>query len=363
MQMEQLKSLFKAFSYYCRYYHLVYHIKRIKDKRARLLILTYHNLFDEPKPGTPEKELFQLRPSVTKREFESHLRVLKKRFRIVSLPNVVREIREKGRLEDDSVAITFDDGYESFYRLAFPLLRKYDFPATVFLPTDFIDNHKMFWWDKLSQIIFCAPPPPEATYALNSVIGKKRAQQFRSAANDIRRKKEFLESLESYLRNLEDGQRKEKIENLKEILQPDKDPKSENLNTLSWDQITEMFREEISFGSHTCSHSNLKFASLEKVEEELAKSKEAIEKNIKGTVDCFAYPYGVDLETHFRIKPILSDLRYECACTCLPGVNSSSSDPLFLKRTALPMTTFGPVIARELLLNYSGKFKKELSYA
>jgi len=356
--MEQLKSMVKAFSYYCGYYHLVDRFRRIRDKRGRLLVLTYHDLSDEPKPGTVEKELFELRPSVTKRQFESHLQMLKKRFKVVSLPDIVREIRGKGRLENDSVAITFDDGYESFYRLAFPLLRKYDLPATMFLPTDFVSSQRMFWWDELLQIIFYAVPQRKSASFLIPIIGEKLAKQFHSAGNDVRRRKEFLEFLEFYLRSIQDGQREEKIKNLKEILLPDQDVKSASSKTLTWDQIAEMARQGINFGSHTRSHLNLKFASLEKVEEELAKSKDAIEKNDKARVVCFAYPYEVDFETHLGVKAILNDLKYECACTSLPGVNLSNLDPFFLKRMTLPMNASRPVIARELILGYSGRFKE-----
>lgn len=361
--MEQLKSIVKAFNYHCGYYHLVDSFRRIKDKQGRLLVLTYHNLSDEPKSGTFEKELFELRPSVTKSQFESHLQVLKEKFRVVSLPDIVREKKEKGRLENDCIVITFDDGYESFYHLAFLLLKKYDLPATVFLPTDFINGQRTFWWEELLQIIFYALPSDKSTSALIPLMGEKLAKQFCAAGNEVERKKEFLESLEIYLRNIEDGQREEKIKNLKEILRSDGDVKLTKQRTLNWEQIAEMSQQGISFGSHTCSHLNLRFASLEKVEEELSKSKAIIEKKLGARVVCFAYPYEGDFETHLRIKPILSHLEYECACTCFRGVNLSNFDPFFLKRMTLPMTAFGPVIARELLLGYSGKFKEEFLHA
>ena len=357
--MEQLKSVAKAFNYYCGYYHLADRFRRIKNKQGRLLVLTYHTLSDELSPGTVQKQLFDLRPSVTKRQFESHLQVLKKRFQVVSLPDIVGEIRDKGRLENDSVAITFDDGYESFYRLVFPLLRKYDFPATVFLPTDFVGSQRVFWWDELLQIVFCAIPERKSEPFLIPLIGERLARQFCSVGNNVKSKRDFLESLEFYLRSIEDGQKEEKIKNLKEILVPGQDVNSASPKTLTWDQIAEMVGEGIHFGSHTCSHLNLKFAPLEGVEEELAKSKEIIEKNINSRVVCFAYPYDADFETHLRVKPILNHLEYECACTSLPGVNSSDLDPFFLKRMTLPMTTSRPVIARELLLGYAGKFKEK----
>ena len=361
--MEQLKSMFKAFSYHCGYYHLTDRLRRIRDRQGRLLVLTYHDLSDDPKPGTGEKELLQLRPSVTKRQFESHLQVLKKGFKVVSLPDIVRGIKDKGRLENDSVAITFDDGCESFYRLAFTLLKKYYLPATQFLPTDFIDTGRTFWWDELLQIVFRAAPQSRSASLLMPVIGEKLAQQFCSAGNDLRRKREFLESLEFYLRNIEEEQRGAKIKSLKRILLPDGDVKPTSSKTLGWDQIAEMVRGGIDIGSHTCSHLNLRFASSEKVEEELAESKEIIERKIKARVVCFAYPYDADFGTHLRVKPVLNDLKYECACTSSSGVNLSDLDPFFLQRVTLPMTAFRPVIVRELLLNYSGKFKEESPYA
>ena len=50
---------------------------------------------------------------------------------------------EEGKqLPNHPVVITVDDGYVTFYNLAFPLLREMNLPATILLPTDFADHHE-----------------------------------------------------------------------------------------------------------------------------------------------------------------------------------------------------------------------------
>jgi peptidoglycan/xylan/chitin deacetylase (PgdA/CDA1 family) len=319
------------------------------------MILTYHNISDGREHLDEAPHPFKLRPAITAQQFELHLRILKKSYNVVSLEEGVKWLKGGKELKNNLAVITFDDGYESFYTLAFPLLKKYDFPATVFLPTDFINQKKIFWWDELTNVFFHFDSKTLPSAQLIPIIGEKLVKQVRALKNDTKRKMQFLHSLESYLRSIEDQQREEKIERIKEILPLDQDVKSAELKTLSWGQIAEMSRGGISFGSHTCSHLNIGFASLEKIEEELAKSKESIETNVKVKVISFAYPYSADFETHLRVKPILDNLEYECACTCLTGVNLSNSDPFFLKRMTLPMTTYSSIISRELFLSLSGK--------
>ncbi|MBI3302969.1 MAG: polysaccharide deacetylase family protein [Deltaproteobacteria bacterium] len=47
--------------------------------------------------------------------------------------------------------VAFDDGYASVYHLAYPVLRALRLPATVFVPTDFIETRGLMWWDRLRQ--------------------------------------------------------------------------------------------------------------------------------------------------------------------------------------------------------------------
>jgi len=54
-------------------------------------------------------------------------------------------------LKANSVLLTVDDGYQDFYNLAFPILKKYEVPATVFFTTDFIDKRIWLWHDLLNS--------------------------------------------------------------------------------------------------------------------------------------------------------------------------------------------------------------------
>ncbi len=309
-----------------------------------MIILAYHNISDGASHPV------NLRPEITAQQLELQLEILKKSYQVVSLEEGIKFLKRGKELKDKFIAITFDDSYESFYTIAFPLLKKYNFPATVFLPTDFINNQRIFWWDELHQVIAYAVPSGESASVLIPVIGEKLAKQFNETEKDFKRREQFLESLEFYLKSIEEGLRQEKIEKLKELLLTDQHVKLAKPRNLSWDQIVEMSRQGISFGSHTCSHLNLKFASLERVKEELAKSKEIIEDNIKVKVVSFAYPVEAHFETHLRVRPILINLKYECACAGWRRVNLSNFDPFFLRRTTLPMSAWKSLIVRELLL-------------
>ncbi|NIR16016.1 MAG: polysaccharide deacetylase family protein, partial [Desulfobacterales bacterium] len=56
------------------------------------------------------------------------------------MKEVLRFVNYQQPLPRKAVAITIDDGYRSVYELAYPILRRYNFKATLFIYTDFIDN-------------------------------------------------------------------------------------------------------------------------------------------------------------------------------------------------------------------------------
>ncbi len=74
-------------------------------------------------------------------------------FRVIRLQDLAAFMAGKQALPRQSVVITFDDGYESYYRYAYPLLKKHAFPATVFLYTDFVGASDALSWPQMREMV------------------------------------------------------------------------------------------------------------------------------------------------------------------------------------------------------------------
>jgi peptidoglycan/xylan/chitin deacetylase (PgdA/CDA1 family) len=81
--------------------------------------------------------------------FEAQMRFLKEhKYNVLPLEALAGLIRDKKRIPALSVAITLDDGYEDNYLYAFPILKKYGLPATIFIIVDEVgrpQNDRLSW--------------------------------------------------------------------------------------------------------------------------------------------------------------------------------------------------------------------------
>ena len=109
------------------------------------VILQYHHVSNE----TPA--ITSLSPST----FAEHMAYLKdNNFNVVDLPVLMAKIQAKQPLPDKTVAITFDDGYNSVLEHAHPLLKQYNWPYTIFINPKFINDGYTghIGWEKLNQM-------------------------------------------------------------------------------------------------------------------------------------------------------------------------------------------------------------------
>ena len=73
-------------------------------------------------------------------------------YRVLRLAQLTGFLEGKEPLPPRSVVVTFDDGYESVYRHAFPVLRKLGLPATLFVYTDFVGAGDAVSWSQLAEM-------------------------------------------------------------------------------------------------------------------------------------------------------------------------------------------------------------------
>lgn len=115
-------------------------IKKLRNLFASTgYIVLYHRVVD------PKTDLHQL--CISPENFREQIKFLKENFRIVPLVQLVREIRVK-KLKNNTMAITFDDGYADNLYNALPILQEHNVPATVFLTAGYVSQNKPFYWDK-----------------------------------------------------------------------------------------------------------------------------------------------------------------------------------------------------------------------
>src|SRR5690554_5603907 len=105
-------------------------------------ILMYHRFAEQPASGRISREVF-----------ESQVKHLAKYYNPVSMTDLVKGLRGEHRLKPNSIAITVDDGYYDFYTVAYPILKRYQVPATLFVTTKFVDGEFWLWPDKISYIL------------------------------------------------------------------------------------------------------------------------------------------------------------------------------------------------------------------
>lgn len=89
--------------------------------------------------------------SVTRQNFYAQMKYLRDhRINVISLHDLVDYLNGKKIINEESVVITFDDGYKTNYRIAFPILREFKFTATIFLTSGRVGGTSD--WERLKGV-------------------------------------------------------------------------------------------------------------------------------------------------------------------------------------------------------------------
>jgi peptidoglycan/xylan/chitin deacetylase (PgdA/CDA1 family) len=85
--------------------------------------------------------------------FDRQMKYLKENgYRVISLEMLQGYLEYKTPLPEKSVIITIDDGYKSVYEVALPILKKYNFTASLFIYTDFVAGGSAMTWEQIKTV-------------------------------------------------------------------------------------------------------------------------------------------------------------------------------------------------------------------
>jgi peptidoglycan/xylan/chitin deacetylase (PgdA/CDA1 family) len=110
--------------------------------RDELTIIMYHGIIKDPL-------MVNDWCFIDENSFSTQIEYLKRHFEIISLSEAVERM-EKGEIKRPTAVITFDDGYQNNYDVAFPILQKKRTPATIFLTTGLINTDNTVWYGRIN---------------------------------------------------------------------------------------------------------------------------------------------------------------------------------------------------------------------
>ncbi len=303
-----------------------------------LRVLTYHRIAEPDE--TPD--LDPLLVSATPETFRRQMEHLRRRYRPVTLEQIVEACSEGGRpLPASAVHVTVDDAYRDFAEYAWPILRELGIPVTVFVPTAYPDHpDRALWWDRLHRATVRGTKDETWGRALEAARGSIDSVTLPPI--------EDHHQVRALMRRLGHDEAERFVDSTcREVGLDDREPSRQVSPVLSWDELRALSRDGVSFGAHTRHHAALTKLDEIRVRSEIRGSLEDLERELGAGARPIAYPYGVYDATVSRIA---REEGCTLGFTCEDGLNElGETDPFQLRRTNITRRTSVPIFALRML--------------
>ncbi len=251
---------------------------------------------------------------------------------VVSLQSVVDRLKAGEKPEPNSVVLTFDDGYASNYRLAWPVLREFNLPATIFVATGFLDGTEPMWFQRLDLALSTSTKP---FFEWKSPNGKVRLP-----LGTREQRQMALGKLLPELKHMPDEDMLSEIGRIERALGTELPAVSElpePMLPMTWDQVRELAATGlIDFGGHTHTHPIMARCSHEALRGEIFTCYERLKQELGREPRLFAFPNGGQGDYCAGALAVLKEAGFEAACTMRNGRVDQSSSLMELPRYGSP---------------------------
>ncbi|MDO8498398.1 MAG: polysaccharide deacetylase family protein [bacterium] len=125
------------------------YVPQTMGNQLKVPILMYHYISNNPNPEDRQRDSLATPPD----KFEEQLQYLSQNgYVTITLDTLYAALKKQVTLPSKPIILTFDDGYIDFFINAYPILQKYHFQATVFIPTGLMDQGYYLHWDQIKQM-------------------------------------------------------------------------------------------------------------------------------------------------------------------------------------------------------------------
>ena len=280
-------------------------------RRDGTLILCYHRVAE----GVEDPLHLCVRPG----NFAAHLEEMSR----VREPSTLADVSVPSRRP--RVVVTLDDGYRDNLTNALPIAEAKGVPITVFVTSGILGNHRGLWWDRLGTLMRSRPPHVRE---IDLPISGRNVR-LPLGSSGIRAD---LVSVRRHLLPLRVTEIERALDAVSEQWQVGSasPPDAQTLNPE--DLLRLAASDTVTIGAHTVDHVRLRDRPAREQRDTISGSKRELEQSIGRTVSHFAYPFGRRDDFDDRSVDAVRSAEFDTACTAIPGMAHSSTDPYRLPR-------------------------------
>jgi peptidoglycan/xylan/chitin deacetylase (PgdA/CDA1 family) len=292
----------------------VMRLRQLAPVPSTISILTYHHIAeDDPHypydPGVAD---------ATPVQFRRQMEMLARYGTPIGVDELVRAL-DGAPLPKNPVMVTFDDGYRSCHDVALPILRAVGLRATFFVPTTFISERRLYWWERIAIVLSSARGSSATiTYPKQLEVSARDPNAMRILTGLIKNTSGL--DIERFLDELA---RAFRVEWNREL-----ETKHAEDIVMTWDHVRSLSRAGMDVESHSRRHRVLQTLDAASLRDELEGSKKDLEAELGRPVRAIAYPVGRRISHLSMIREAVAAAGYRVGLSNSSGATRIWPKPL-----------------------------------
>ncbi len=317
-----IKQSINKLIYYTGLVRLCLFMLNLLTQKKLLMVFTFHRITD----SNPNDYFMSYDQGLDKTVHQNQIEAIDSYFKTLTIAEFVKIVTNEKKLTKNSALITYDDGDYDFIQNALPALQKFNCPATIFVPTDYVDSDKKFWHLQISNLMHYISWEGwqdivrESSTFPNSIATIIKSAQTEETFNRF----EICPKLVNALDKMMQAELDSCVEKMVSISRLEyKLP----IRCMTWEELKHISKFKIDIESHSKTHRKMAQLSDEEISREAVISKEMLETKLLKNVLSICYPAG---SFDDRVARASSEAGYKVGFTTQSGIIKSSTSGLDL---------------------------------